>query len=49
MSFIYHLFITEDPRKNINVKYDFIDVLFLTMSALFQVLMDGRTLKDRSR
>ena len=34
MSFIDHFSIIEDPRKDINVKYDFIDILFLTVSAV---------------
>lgn len=34
MAFIEHVSEIEDPRKNINVKHDFIDVLFLRMSAV---------------
>lgn len=34
MSFVEHFSIIEDPRKDINVKHDFIDVLFLTVSAV---------------
>jgi len=34
MSFIAHFYIIEDPRKDINVKYDCIDILFLTFSAV---------------
>ena len=34
MSFIEHFAIVDDPRKNINVKHDLLDVLFLTVSAV---------------
>lgn len=34
MSFIDHFSIIEDPRRYINVKYDFIDILFLAFSAV---------------
>lgn len=34
MSFIVHFSIIEDLRKGINVKYNFIDILFLTVSAV---------------
>ena len=34
MSFLEHFSIVEDPRKDINVKHDFMDVLFLTVSAV---------------
>lgn len=34
MSFIDHFSIIENPRKDINVKYDSIYILFLTVSAV---------------
>lgn len=34
MAFIDHVSAIEDPRTDINVKHDFLDVLFLTMSAV---------------
>ena len=33
MAFIDHFSVIEDSRKDINVKHDFLDVLFLTVSA----------------
>ncbi len=34
MSFIDHFAIVDDPRKDIKVKYDLIDVLFLIVSTV---------------
>ncbi len=34
MSFIEHLAIVDDPRQDINLKHDFMEVLFLTVSAM---------------
>jgi len=34
MSFIEHFAIVDEPRKDIKVKHDLLDVLFLTISAV---------------
>ncbi|MCP4984757.1 MAG: transposase family protein, partial [Colwellia sp.] len=34
MTFIDHFFSIKDPRTDINVKHDLLDVLFLTISAV---------------
>ncbi|WP_217540363.1 transposase family protein [Vibrio metschnikovii] len=34
MSFVDHFNHSEDPRKLINLKYDFLDMLFLTVAGV---------------
>jgi len=46
MSFIEHFSIIEDPRKNINVKHDFIDILFLTVSAVISGAEGWQDIED---
>jgi predicted transposase YbfD/YdcC len=46
MSFIEHFSIIEDPRKDINVKYDFIDILFLTVSAVVSGAEGWQNIED---
>ncbi|WP_231570827.1 transposase family protein [Vibrio jasicida] len=38
MSFVSHFSNIEDPRKPINLKYDFLDMLFLTVIAVVSPL-----------
>ncbi len=34
MCFIDHFSALDDPRKDINIKYDFLDIVFLTVCAV---------------
>jgi len=49
MSFIDHFSIIEDPRKDINVKHDFLDVLFLTVSAVISGAEGWQDIEDFGR
>lgn len=49
MSFIEHFSIIEDPRKDINVKHDFLDVLFLTVSAVISGAEGWQDIEDFGR
>ena len=45
MAFIEHFSIVEDSRKAINVKYDFLDILFLTASAVMSSVSGWKDIK----
>ncbi len=49
MSFTDHFSIIEDPRKDINVKHDFLDVLFLTVSAVVSGAEGWQDIEDFGR
>ena len=42
MSFIDHFAMIEDPRSHINMKHDFLDILFLTVSAVMSGAEAGK-------
>jgi|TARA_R100001377_G_scaffold65312_1_gene40706 hypothetical protein len=46
MSFIDHFSIIEDPRRYINVKYDFIDILFLAVSTVISGAEGWQDIED---
>ena len=49
MPFIDHFSVIEDPRKDINVKHDFLDVLFLTVSAVISGAEGWQDIEDFGR
>lgn len=46
MSFIDHFSNIDDPRKSINLKYDFLDMLFLTIAIRVSEVEGGATLSQ---
>jgi len=46
MTFIDHFFTIDDPRTDINVKYDLLDILFLTVSAVLSGAEGWKDIKD---
>ena len=46
MSFIAHFSTIEDPRSHINVKHDFLDILFLTVSAVISGAEGWKDIKE---
>ncbi len=46
MSIISHLEQIEDPRTDINVKHDLIDVMFLTLSAVLSGADGWKSIKE---
>ncbi len=46
MSFIAHVTTIGDPRGHINVKHDFLDILFLTVSAVMSGAEGWKDIKE---
>ncbi|PNM27253.1 hypothetical protein A6J66_000830 [Yersinia enterocolitica] len=46
MCFIDHFSTLDDPRRNINVKYDFLDIIFLTVCAVVSGAAGWKDIKD---
>ncbi len=46
MCFIDHFSALDDPRRNINVKYDFLDIIFLTIFAVVSGAAGWKDIKD---
>ena len=46
MSFIEHFATIDDPRTNVNVKHDFLDILLLTVSAVMSDAEGRKVIKE---